>query len=65
MAQEDPEYEVEEVLDRDELPNEQGLLRVWYLITFKGYPHTENRWLPATMTKCKALEERQKYYNNE
>ncbi|KZR96882.1 Uncharacterized protein APZ42_008534, partial [Daphnia magna] len=35
--------------------NEEGLLRVWYLIKFKGYPDTDNQWIPAKLTNCRTL----------
>ncbi|KAK4024284.1 hypothetical protein OUZ56_009668 [Daphnia magna] len=35
--------------------NEEGLLRGWYLIKFKGYPDTDNQWIPAKLTNCRTL----------
>ncbi|KAK4024829.1 hypothetical protein OUZ56_010323 [Daphnia magna] len=55
VEDEDPEYEVEEILERRLYPNEKGLLRVWYLVKFKNYPDTDNQWLPAKNTNCRAL----------
>ncbi|XP_045023571.1 chromobox protein homolog 5-like isoform X1 [Daphnia magna] len=52
---EDADYEVEEIVDRGLFYNEEGLLRVWYLIKFKGYPDTDNQWIPAKLTNCRTL----------
>ena len=38
-------YEVEAVLQSKISPNKKGIL---YLIKWKGYPHSENSWLPAS-----------------
>ena len=42
---EDDHYEVEAVLQSKVSPNKKGIL---YLIKWKGYPHSENSWLPAS-----------------
>src|SRR5579859_7215457 len=45
---EDEHYEVEEVLQSRLTPNKKG---VQYLIKWKGYPSSENSWLPASQMK--------------
>ncbi|KZS01549.1 Uncharacterized protein APZ42_001757, partial [Daphnia magna] len=35
--------------------NEEGLLRGWYLIKFKGYLDTDNQWIHAKLTNCRTL----------
>ena len=42
---EDDHYEVESVLQSRLTPNKKG---VQYLIKWKGYPSSENSWLPAS-----------------
>ena len=50
---EDEHYEVEKVLHSKVSPNCKGIL---YLIKWKGYPKSENSWLPASkMTHSQAL----------
>ena len=45
---EEEHYEVEEVLQLHPTPNRKG---VQYLIKWKGYPNSENSWLPAMQMK--------------
>ena len=45
---EDDHYEVESVLQSKVSPNKKGIL---YLIKWKGYPNSENSWLPASQMK--------------
>ena len=45
---EDEHYEVEEVLQSRLTPNRRG---VQYLVKWKGYPSSENSWLPASQMK--------------
>ncbi|SRR6266702_3179505 len=42
---EDEHYEVEKVLQSKISPNHKGIL---YLIKWKGYPDSENSWLPSS-----------------
>ena len=48
VEMEDEHYEVEEVLDSRPSANRKG---VQYLIHWKGYPHSENSWVPASGMK--------------
>ena len=45
---EDEHYEVETVLQSRLTPNKRG---IQYLIKWKGYPNSENSWLPASQLK--------------
>jgi hypothetical protein len=45
---EDEHYEVETVLQSRLTPNKKG---IQYLIKWKGYPDSENSWLPASQMK--------------
>ena len=45
---EEEHYEVEEILQSRPTPNRKG---IQYLIKWKGYPNSENSWLPATQMK--------------
>jgi hypothetical protein len=50
---EDDHYEVEKVLQSKLMPNKRGIL---YLAKWKGYPDSENSWLPASgMKQAQAL----------
>ena len=48
VNREEEHYEVEKVLQLRPTPNQKG---VQYLIKWKGYPSSENSWLPATQMK--------------
>ena len=45
---EDEHYEVETVLQSRPSPNRRG---IQYLVKWKGYPNSENSWLPASQMK--------------
>jgi transposase InsO family protein len=45
---EDEHYEVETILQSRPSPNRRG---IQYLVKWKGYPNSENSWLPATGMK--------------
>jgi hypothetical protein len=50
---EDDHYKVEKVLQSKLTPNRRGIL---YLVKWKGYPDSENSWLPALgMKQAQAL----------
>jgi hypothetical protein len=56
---EDEHYEVKFILQSCPTPNRKGLQ---YLIKWKGYPHSENSWLPALQMKH-AAEMVQQFHN--
>jgi transposase InsO family protein len=56
---EDEHYEVEFILQSRPTPNRKG---IQYLIKWKGYPHSENSWLPASQMKH-AAETVQQFHN--
>ena len=45
---EDEHYKVESVLQSKLTPNKKG---IQYLVKWKGYPNSENSWLPASQMK--------------
>ena len=48
VGEEDEHYEVENILQSRLSPNRRG---IQYLVKWKGYPSSENSWLPASQTK--------------
>jgi hypothetical protein len=58
---EDEHYEIEFILQSRPTPNRKGLQ---YLIKWKGYPHSENSWLPASQMKHAAETVRQFHNKN-
>ena len=45
---EDEHYEVETILNTQPTPNKYG---IQYLVRWKGYPDSENSWIPASGIK--------------
>ena len=58
---EDDHYEVESVLQSRLTPNKKG---AQYLIKWKGYPSSENSWLPASQMKSASTLVHQFHFKN-